>query len=441
MSITKDIWVEKIIPKCDLKELLVMRRVNKKFCEYVDKHIIENRKVSRSFLMLLNFKYDLDLPEEKMRVMIDNFMRYQYMSIAQDALLFLIYSYRIPQNYLEQLTMKFYIPRQNWAEVLKYVFLYQNCSILFRTKCLSYYIDIHFFNFTRSAIRTYRKYYTPYKSSIHLILCCISLYFILSFCPSLLINFFVFIKNKKMKIIKRKMIGNDVWFRVIIPKCELRELLVLRGVNKRFYETATEVIIEKSGPYDYVHLSEEFIFACKDRLQLINVHLYFWRRKNVSQIFLNFILLNFHYNYFWNECYWHSYFHVVQSCILRYELDEKNLEIVINFYIDMDYKYFRAWKQIFENQHITPKLLNKYFMRLPSYEFIYYQTHLYMQLKNIAMYNRRIRRKVPFEKFYTSYITPTEEMAFQIIFIIYTYSLLMLLEFFFFLFSSFVFLC
>ena len=232
---------------------------------------------------------------------------------------------------------------------------------------------------------------------------------------------------------------NDVWFGKIMRMCELKELLVLRGVNRRFCEEATEIILQKEESDIVEHLSEEFIFAFKDRLKLINVYLCFCRRKNVSQKFLNFILLNFHYNYFWNECYWHSYFHVIQDCILHYELDEKNLEIVINFYIDMDYKNIRAWKQIFENQHITPKLLNKYFMRLSSYEYIYYQPHLYKQLKNIAMYNRRIRRKIPFDKFCIRYISQADEQMIYLIILIYLIVLLLLLEFFFFLFSSFVF--
>ncbi len=224
---------------------------------------------------------------------------------------------------------------------------------------------------------------------------------------------------------------NDVWFGKIMRMCELKELLVLRGVNRRFCEEATEIILQKEELHIAEHLSEEFILKFKDRLTLINVYLCFSRRKNVSQKFLNFILLNFHYNYFWNECYWHNYYHVVQDCLNHFTLNEENLEIVLNFYIDMNYIYMA---HLYRFQHITPKLLNKYFMRLPSYKFIYYQTHLYMQLKNIAMYNRRIRRKVPFENFYTSYITQTEEMVFQIIFLIYMFSLLILIEFFFFLF-------
>lgn len=188
-AIPKDIWVEKIIPKCGWEELLVLRRVDKKLCGYVDKHIIEKRKISKSFMLLLTFKYDLDFPEEKMRDMIDNFMYYRYISIGQNKLLFLIYSYRIPQKYLEQLIIKWHIPHEGLTEVLKYAFLYQNCSILFRAKCLSYYIDEHLCDFTRSAINAFCKYYTHYKSNIHLILCCTSLYFILSFKPSLLISF------------------------------------------------------------------------------------------------------------------------------------------------------------------------------------------------------------------------------------------------------------
>jgi hypothetical protein len=57
------------------------------------------------------------------------------------------------------------------------------------------------------------------------------------------------------------VIANDVWFNTILPKCELKELLSLRGLNKTFREKATEFILQKKAREIYAHCSPKFIIS------------------------------------------------------------------------------------------------------------------------------------------------------------------------------------
>ncbi len=52
---------------------------------------------------------------------------------------------------------------------------------------------------------------------------------------------------------------NDVWFWKIMPMCGLKELLLLRGINRRFLKEATDLILQKDLSEICAHCSPTFI--------------------------------------------------------------------------------------------------------------------------------------------------------------------------------------
>jgi hypothetical protein len=180
-------------------------------------------------------------------------------------------------------------------------------------------------------------------------------------------------------------IGNDIWFSEILPLCEFRLILKLRCLNKKFYNKILKII---SCTNDYNH---EIIKHCSEQLlfKLVYSNDFNFKlikcRKYVSQELINFVLRT-SMDYF-----------IIIYCVHNSVLNEKNLDIILSY----NFLSIYDWYKIFQKQYITPKLLNKYFMHIPTkaYADIYFQNHLYTQLKNISKHNRRIRRHVPFDYF------------------------------------------
>ena len=161
---------------------------------------------------------------------------------------------------------------------------------------------------------------------------------------------------------------NDVWFRVVMPKCGLRELLVLRGVNWKFYEAATDVIDKSVSAEDiYGHCSPEFIIKFDEDKTSKAYFILLHRLGRIEPQLIEYIIDELGES-------------AATSIIRNQKLDSEQLRLFIE---RCRYRFSpEIMHEINFCQHITPGQLNE-FQDVMAYTTIHQQKHLHPYLHKL----------------------------------------------------------
>jgi hypothetical protein len=194
-------------------------------------------------------------------------------------------------------------------------------------------------------------------------------------------------------------ISKDVLVNMLFPHCDFKTLMILRGLDRWFYENVTNYI------FNYKKYSEKYWNVSKDvytHCSFSFIHKYMNKLGIISRLEIANQLINYRSgrinNEFLDEYIW-LYDYNQLTTLLNQKLEERHLKTIMQACFLHCFSYYKTndLDKINKTQYITPYLL-LHFQEIWYYPTIHLQTHLHPHLLELRKTNDNCRKYTDWSK-------------------------------------------